>query len=110
MQAEAELVRMKAAARQQEQPANPERLLTDVADRYRKLVDELDKSLAETDVERARAELRALFGSINVVAGEWEVRLEADLRQTQVALLQVVGATANNVVAGAGFEPATFGL
>ena len=71
-----------------------------MADRYRKLVDDLDKWLAQTDIERARAELRALFGSINVVADEWEVRLEADLRQTQAALLQVVGAAANNVVAG----------
>jgi HAMP domain-containing protein len=100
-QAEAELARLRVA-KAQEPPANPERLLTDVADRYRKLVDGLDKSLTETDVGRARAELRALFGSINVVADEWEVRLEAGLRQTQAPLLQVVGATttANNVVAG----------
>jgi len=64
-------------------------------------MDQLDKSLLETDVDRARVELRALFGSINVVADEWEVRLEADLRQTRAALVRAAGGSANNVVAGA---------
>jgi len=54
-------------------------------------------------VDMARAELRTLFGSIRVVSDEREVRLEADLRGTQATLLRAVGASANNVVAGARF-------
>ena len=45
--------------------------------------------------------LRALFGSINVVADEHEIRFEADLRATQLSLLRAAGGSANNVVAGA---------
>ena len=56
------------------------------------------------DIEQARSDLRALFGSIAVVADEQEIRFEADLRETQLALLQAAGGTANNVVAGARFE------
>ena len=107
--AEAELARLRAAP-QPRRPPNVERLLPQVMERYRALVARLETSLLETDVETARAELRTLFGSIRVVSDEREVRFEADLRQTQAALLQAVGASANNVVAGAGFEPATFGL
>ena len=68
-------------------------------ERYRGLVDLLESSLAETDVDMARAELRTLFGSIRVVSDEREVRFEADLRGTQATLLRAVGASANNVVA-----------
>ena len=102
--AEAELARLRAAP-QPRRPPNVERLLPQVMERYRALVARLETSLLETDVETARAELRTLFGSIRVVSDEREVRFEADLRQTQAALLQAVGASANNVVAGAGFEP-----
>lgn len=68
-----------------------ERLLPQIAERYRALVDRLERSLAETDVDVARAELRTLFGSIRVVADEREVRFEADLRGTQTALVRAVG-------------------
>jgi hypothetical protein len=78
-----------------------ERLLPQIAERYRALVERAERSLAETDVDMARAELRSLFGFIRVVSDEREVRFEADLRETQVALLRAVGASANNVVAGA---------
>ena len=57
--------------------------------------------LKRSDVDMARTELRNLFGSIRVVADEREVRLEADLRETQAALLRAAGTSANNVVAGA---------
>jgi hypothetical protein len=86
-QAEAELARLKAAP-PPVKAANLERLIPEVADHYRNLVGSLETSLAETDVERARGELRTLFGYIRVVADEWEVRLEADLRETQAALLR----------------------
>ena len=55
-------------------------------------------------MDMTRAELRTLFGSIRVAADEREVCFEADLRGTQAALLRAVGASANNVVAGAGFR------
>jgi multidrug efflux pump subunit AcrA (membrane-fusion protein) len=102
MQAEAELARLKAVSAPTAPASNVERMIPQVADRYRALVDTLEKSLAETDVDRARAELRALFGSINVVADEWEVRFEADLHRVRAALEQAAGRSANNVVAGAG--------
>jgi len=57
--------------------------------------------LPEADIEQARADLRALFGSIKVVADEQEIRFEADLRATQLALLRATGGSANNVVARA---------
>ena len=57
--------------------------------------------MKRSDVDMARTELRNLFGSIRVVADEREVRLEADLRETQAALLRAAGTSANNVVAGA---------
>jgi len=43
--------------------------------------------LPEADIEQARADLRALFGSIKVVADEQEIGFEADLRAIQLALL-----------------------
>jgi site-specific DNA recombinase len=108
-QVEAELAALKVAARPVK-PAEIERLVGLVVDRYRVIVEALERSLPEADIEQARAQLRALFGSIKVVADEQEIRFEADLRATQLALLRAAGGSANNVVAGAGFEPATFGL
>lgn len=98
--AEAQLARLRAAP-EPRRPPNVERLLPQVAERCRALVERAERSLAETDVDMARAELRSLFGSIRVVSDEREVRFEADLRETQTALLRAVGASANNVVAGA---------
>lgn len=98
--AEAERARLQAAPKPPK-AANVERLLPEVADRYHALVTRLEMSLAETDVDVARAELRSLFGSIRVIGAEREVRLEADLGAVQVSLLQAAGGPANNVVAGA---------
>jgi hypothetical protein len=51
-----------------------------VAERYRALVDHLEESLGEGDVDLARDELRTLFGTIRVTADEREVRFETELR------------------------------
>jgi hypothetical protein len=102
-QAEAELAALKVAAHPVK-TADIERLVGRVMDRYRTMVEALERSLPEADIEQARAHLRALFGSIKVVADEKEVRFEADLRATQFALLRAAGGTANNVVAGARFD------
>jgi site-specific DNA recombinase len=108
-QAEAELASLKVAAHPVK-TVDIERLVGRVMDRYRTMVEALERSLPEADIEQARADLRALFGSVKVVADEQEIRFEADPRATQLALLRAAGGSANNVVAGAGFEPATFGL
>lgn len=94
--AEAELARLRAAA-EPRSPHNVECLLPPLAKRYRALADQLGRSLTETDVDTARAELRTLFGSIRVVSDEREVRFEVDLRETHVALLRAVDPSANNV-------------
>lgn len=78
-----------------------ERLVGLVMERYRAMVASLERSLPLSDVEEARAHLRGIFGSIKVVSDEREIRFLADLRDTHLALLKGVGATASNVVAGA---------
>jgi hypothetical protein len=62
-----------------------------IVDRYRTMVEALERSLPKADIEQARADLRALFGSIRVVGDEQEIRFEADLRATQLALLRAAG-------------------
>jgi hypothetical protein len=99
-QADAELVALKVAAHPVK-TADIECLVGRVMERYRTMVEALDRSLPEADIEQARADLRALFGSIKVVAREQEIRFEADLRATQLALLRAAGGSANNVVTGA---------
>jgi hypothetical protein len=72
--------------------------------RYRAMVATLERSLSAPDVEQAQANLRGIFGSIKVVGKEREICFEADLRELHLTLLRGVGGTANNVVAGAGFD------
>ena len=62
------------------------------------------ETASDSDLDLYRASLRELFASIKVVADEWEVRFEADFRETQAALLRAAGGSANNVVAGGRFE------
>jgi hypothetical protein len=97
--AEAELARLRAAL-PPPRPPNVERLLPQVVERYRGLVDRLEGSMAQIDMDMARTELRTLFGSIRVVADEREVRFETDLRGTQATLLRAVGASANKCGSG----------
>jgi hypothetical protein len=101
-QAEAELARLRQAARAQK-ITDLDRRVSRVADRYRDLVERIETVSSEEDLSLYRASLRELFGSIKVVADDWEIRFEADLRETQAALLRAAGGSANNVVAGARF-------
>jgi site-specific DNA recombinase len=98
--AEADLTAMRAVA-STVKPKDIERLVGLVMERYRAMVASVELSLPLADVEEARAHLRGIFGSIKVVSDAREVRFEADLRDTHLALLKGVGGTANNVVAGA---------
>jgi site-specific DNA recombinase len=100
--AEADLAAQKAIAHPVK-AKDIERLVARVTERYRAMVAALERLLPASDIEQARAALRGIFGCIKVVSDEREVRLEADLRDTHRALLEGVGASANNVVAGAGF-------
>jgi site-specific DNA recombinase len=102
-EAEAELAALKVAACPVK-TADIERLVGLILARYRAMVEALEHSLPQADIEQARADLRALFGSITVVADEQEIRFEADLRATQLALLRAAGGSANNVVAGARYS------
>jgi len=80
------------------------RLVGLVMERYRAMMETLERALPDVHIEQARADLRALFGSIRVVGDEQEIRFEADLRATQLVLLRAAGGSANNVVAGGRFE------
>ena len=64
----------------------------------------------ERDPSRARAALREITGKIEVVPAEDGKCLEAKLGFNEAALRKAVGSSQIIVVAGAGFEPATFGL
>ena len=101
-QAEAELARLRAEARPQK-ITDVDRLVSRAADRYRSMVERIETESSDSDLDLYRASLRELFGSIKVVADDWEIRFEADLRETQAALLRAAGGSANNVVAGARF-------
>src|SRR5882672_6406933 len=51
--------------------------------RHRTLtVETLERALPDVDIEQARADLRALLGSIRVVGDEQGIRFEAELRAT----------------------------
>jgi hypothetical protein len=65
-------------------------------------------SASKRDPDRARALLQDLLGEIRFVEEGEEVW--AEIRNRADHLLLAAGAASINVVAGAGFEPATFGL
>jgi hypothetical protein len=68
-----------------------DRRVSRVVDRYRSTVERIETESSDSDLDLYRASLRELFGSIKVVADEREVRFEADLRETQAALLRAAG-------------------
>ena len=61
------------------------------------------------DPRRAQVEMREHVGPIRVTTTRTEIRLEAQRGHFEQTLLRAAGCQ-TNVVAGAGFEPATFGL
>jgi site-specific DNA recombinase len=81
-----------------------------LVDRYRRLVAGLEVELSR-DVHRARTMLRQLVGSeIPVVPHESGKHLVARIGLDLAQLVQASGSSEIFMVAGAGFEPATFGL
>ena len=66
--------------------------------------------LTDRDNARARTVLRDLMGEIQVVTTPTEIRFETKKGAVEGAFLRAAGGQQTNLVAGAGFEPATFGL
>jgi hypothetical protein len=84
-------------------------MLPRAAERYRELVNNLS-ALSVRNVAQAREQIRTLVGQIRL-APTADGYLEAVLTGRYEGLLKLaVGGKLNNVVAGRGFEPLTFGL
>ena len=81
--------------------------LADVVPRYKRLVMDLQGALAR-DTTRARAMLQEIFGEIRLV--ETGEELYAEFEAPLERLMLAAGGALLGRVAGAGFEPATFGL
>ncbi len=103
---EATLARLKA------QPPAPnksaEQLLPDLAKRCQLALQKLEHTIM-VDPRRAQMEMREHVGPIRVTATPMEIRLEAQRGHFEQTLLRAAGCQ-TKLVAGAGFEPATFGL
>src|SRR5262249_21135896 len=103
VKAEDELARLQAA----KAVKAPAILLPNLRKRWLEIVDGLDVVLAQDDPDRGREELRGILGERIKVTPDISKRfLWADYSLGMAALLP----TADLMVAGAGFEPATFGL
>jgi hypothetical protein len=75
--------------------------------RYREMVADLD-TIARTDPDRARECIRSILGQVRVKPEKGVLVAEIGLNETPLAAL--AGGVPMDLVAGAGFEPATFGL
>ena len=112
--AEAELARIEAKAA--EPSAKVTRMLPRIAEQYRAMVDDF-ANVETKDVARARIEIRRLLGDeIRVRPSEDGTHLEAAVPEFPDKLIELAvgnGRKINeleNMVAGIGFEPMTFGL
>jgi site-specific DNA recombinase len=84
-------------------------LLPRAAERYRAVVNDLG-CLSKKHVAQAREQIRELVGEIRLTPTA-DGYLEAVLtRRNEGVLKLAVGSKLNNLVAGEGFEPSTFGL
>jgi site-specific DNA recombinase len=84
-------------------------LLPRAAERYRAVVNDLNR-LSKTHVAQAREQIRELVGEIRLVPTT-DGYLEAVMTGRYEGVLKLaVGSKLNNMVAGEGFEPSTFGL
>ncbi len=107
--AEAELARLSAP---RPAPVPVSAIMPRLADRCRRLVEQLES--APLDVERARYAIENLLGGpIIVETTETQIRFANEKGRIEAAFLRAAGLSESqqkDVVAGAGFEPATFGL
>ncbi len=85
-------------------------VLSRLSDTYRELVENLEH-IPERHIPRARASLSGMTGgAIRLIPDEGRRCLTAELSLDGGRLLEMATGRKINVVAGAGFEPATFGL
>ena len=88
----------------------PMEFLPRLADTYGELVDNLER-IPDRHIPRARASLRGMTGgSIRLIPDAKMRALTAEISLDGCRLLEMACGQKINVVAGAGFEPATFGL
>jgi site-specific DNA recombinase len=91
-----------------------EKMLPGIVDAHRAFVADLASRLVHVDPARARAEIRRLHGPVKAVPDGDKVRFEVEDGRFEAVLVEAYGRgaepTVRNLVAGAGFEPATFGL
>ncbi len=85
-------------------------MLPRLNDTYRELVENLEH-LPERHIPRARASLSGMTGGhIRLMPDENRAFLTAEISLDGGRLIEMATGQKINVVAGAGFEPATFGL
>ena len=80
---------------------------TEIASKMKKILNDLQSALAQ-DTKRARQIISELFGEIKVIDSDDALYVEYD--NAAEKLIIACGGASLCVVAGAGFEPATFGL
>jgi site-specific DNA recombinase len=104
--AESQLERLDVAKR----VSVPTQLEARLGDRCRAMVQRLEETLGR-DLERSRAALREVVGDVVTLAPDESGRfLWAHYGQAGAEQLRAVANESKTLVAGAGFEPATFGL
>ena len=87
------------------------RLIPDVASRFRRMMDRLPRTdLPAGELVQARAIVHAMIGGRATVERDASGRILARLKLDGRPLLGAAHPSLSNLVAGAGFEPATFGL
>ena len=77
-------------------------------DAYRAAIADLSATLTGSNVEAARSALRGLVGNVSVFAEGSSTGVADSIPRSSCG--RVTQASLNRLVAGAGFEPATFGL
>jgi hypothetical protein len=109
--ARAEKAKLEAEMRRAPAAIDVVRLVREAAVRLHEQVQDLDEAL-ESDIARARALFTELFGRLVVEHHPGEVTVRATAQDPQTKTPAFVGPASAQliVVAGAGFEPATFGL
>jgi site-specific DNA recombinase len=107
---EAELAHLRERDRSTTPLSTIEAIVPRLEEHYVAKVKGLEATLASGDIAKARTELLDVIGEIDVMATAEEVKFMSRKGAAEYAIARVAGLQQINLVAGAGFEPATFGL
>jgi hypothetical protein len=99
--AETLLTELKSQEVRRALPAD-DRLVPDIAGRYRRLVSNLARSLGRVDMDRARIELGRLIGPVKIEASATEIRFYNEQGRLEAALLRAVGSESTASFCGSG--------